>query len=141
MPSTFLVVSFSVLVVNESVIVIGLYKVIKGSGQSSILQLSFLCNCSIFRLSSLIQDDVNDNLVGNLFRLKYFLACWCRCRKSKSVQFTSDANQFFCTSRASMSSVNELVNLTSSAFIINSAVQGQQRTVDKLAIKLSQSVI
>ena len=86
---------------------------------------------------------MNDNLVGKLFRLKYFLACWCRCRKSKSVQFTSDANQLFCTSRASMSSVNELVNMnvTSSAFIINSAVQGQQRTVDKLAIKLSQSVI
>ena len=58
-----------------------------------------------------------------------------------SVQFTSDANQVFSPSRASMSNANELVNVTSSAFIINSAVQGQQRTVDKLAIKLSQYVI
>ena len=32
----------------------------------------------------LLQDDVNDNFVGKRFKLKYFLACWCRCRKSKS---------------------------------------------------------
>ena len=79
---------------------------------------------------------MNDNLVGKLFRLHEILSCLL-VQVSKievlktSVQFTCDANKLFCTSRASMSSVNEMVNVTSSAFIINS---GQQRTVDKLAI-------
>ena len=93
----------------------------------------------------LIQDDVNDNLVGKLFRRNAFLpvGVGVENRSPKDVgtiHFSIQIN-FFCTSCASMSSVSELVNVTSSAFIINSAVQGQQRTVDKLAIKLSQSVI
>ena len=80
MPSTFLML-FSVLVVNESVMVIGLYKVIKGR---LVIDLAALSAVSLDLGLDLLQDDVNDSFVGNLFRLKYFLVCWCRCRESKS---------------------------------------------------------
>ena len=92
---TFLLILFQVLVVNESVIVIGLYKFIKGSGQPSILQLSPCCVTTAH--VNLLQDDVNDNFVGKLFRLKSKIEVL-----KTSVQSTCDANQIFYTSRASI---------------------------------------
>ena len=112
MPSTFLLMSFSVLVLNKSAIVIGLYKVIKGLGQSSILQLSLLCHCRQTFQTRILQ-------VSKIEVLKTY------------VQSTCDANQLFYTSRSSMSSahVNELVHEChkfSFMPLINSAVQGQR---------------
>ena len=66
----------SVLVVNESVIVLGFHK----AALRIRIAIDLLAVSLQHILIDLLQDDVNDNLAGKLFRLKYFLACWCRCQ-------------------------------------------------------------
>ena len=100
MPSTFLVVSFSVLVVNESVIVIGLYcKVIKGSGLSH-RSCSSLCFVTAAYLDDLLNSGRCEWQLGRQTFQTEILSCLL-VQVSKievlktSVQFTSDENQLF----------------------------------------------